>query len=323
MSHDSDPDMKTLDDQGSALNEAWTQFKAKLPPEDQIDFSKGPQNFEHVIKIIQKVEDDWQRKKKKGFMGLTKIRFRKVCTTLASHSTLLEVLPSGSQYASVFCGTLQTLIKVRAVLIPVFELPITIEKASANYENIAEGLSKSLLGITEAAEACVRECSLYPTEMFKHNVANLYAHIFLFLRDTLDWYTKKSIRRVLSSLHEDFYEHFEDQISNIKSISLEIGRMAQHASQSELRSVRLQVEDVRKNQRLAQEKAHREAADRQYQRQKKIEKRRMEAENTRRLEQERWGRFDVLVGSFKRICVEEVYKALADERSGRHGSTSN
>ena len=178
------------------------------------------------------------------------------------------------------------------------ELSITF--GNANYENIALGLPRSLLEITEAVEACVKECSLYPTQTMQYSVADLYAHIFLFLRDTLVWYTQRSIRRVVSSPQEDFYEHFEDRVSNIKSTSLGIGRKAQHASQTELRFVRLQAEDLSKEREKG-------------------------VENTRRLGRELLRRLEVLQkimsASFKSICIEKASKVLAVERSGRFGTS--
>ena len=111
----SDPEIEKLDIQGNALSEAWAHFKGKLPPEEQIEFAKRPQEFADVINVVRKVEEHWQQKKKKGVSGHAKRYFRRVCTKLDSHSTLLEILPSGSQYASVFCGTLQTLIKVSPI----------------------------------------------------------------------------------------------------------------------------------------------------------------------------------------------------------------
>ena len=198
-------------------------------------------------------------------------------------------------------------------------------KASANYENIAEGLSQSLFEITEAVESCVRECSLYPTKEIQYGVADLYAHIFLFLRDALKWYTKKSIRRLLSSFKEDFYQQFEDQVSNIQRISLKMTRKAQHASQSELRYTRLLVEDLQKGQRLELARADREAADRRYQEQKAIDEREIELDRARSLEQEHLHRIgnllDIMGTSFKNICAEEVSKALGRRDQDGLGTT--
>ena len=69
-------------------------------------------DFEDVVSVMKGLENQWQQKKDRGTWGSTKKCLRRVCGAIDSHSTLLKVLPADSQYASVFCGTLQTLIKV-------------------------------------------------------------------------------------------------------------------------------------------------------------------------------------------------------------------
>ena len=108
----SDPKTRSLDIEGNELNKAWDQFRNTLPLEERVQFEKRAQTVADVVKVVEDVEREWRQKKRKGFSGQTKTWFRKICNTLDSHSTLLELLPSSSQYASVFCGTLQTLIKV-------------------------------------------------------------------------------------------------------------------------------------------------------------------------------------------------------------------
>ena len=114
FSHSRDPEIARLDVEGNTLSDAWAQFRDKLPLDAQIEFAQRPQTFEDVITVVQEIEGKWQQKKQKGAWGRTRTCFRRVCTMLESHSNLLEILPSNSQYASIFCGTLQTLIKVRS-----------------------------------------------------------------------------------------------------------------------------------------------------------------------------------------------------------------
>lgn len=159
----------------------------------------------------------------------------------------------------------------------------------------------------------------------QYSVADLYAHIFLYLRDILKWYNKKSISRALISFKEDFYERFEDHVTGIQWISRAIGRKAQHASHSELRYTRLLVEDVRKNQRLGLKREERENAERQYQAHKESEERAREAESRRPLEQEQSRRLKDLLqitsASFKSICVEDVTKIMTGHASEGAGTT--
>ena len=110
--HRSDPDIRTLDVERQKLNDAWIQFRHILPPNASIESARRPADFEDVVNVMKGIEDEWQQKREKGAWGITKKYLRRVGSTINSHSTLLKVLPSDSQYASIFCGTLQTLLKV-------------------------------------------------------------------------------------------------------------------------------------------------------------------------------------------------------------------
>ena len=47
--------------------------------------------------------------------GKTRRYFDKFCKSLNSHSTMLEVLPNQSQYLSILCGVVKTLLKVNII----------------------------------------------------------------------------------------------------------------------------------------------------------------------------------------------------------------
>lgn len=61
---------------------------------------------------MEGIENEWQQKKEKGAWGSTKQYLRRVSNTIHSHKTLLQILPADSHYVSIFCGSIQTLIKV-------------------------------------------------------------------------------------------------------------------------------------------------------------------------------------------------------------------
>ncbi len=75
--------------------------------------ARRPVEFGDVVNVMKGIENEWQQKKEQGAWGSTKKYLRRVSSTIHSHSTLLQILPADSQYASIFCGTVQTLIKVR------------------------------------------------------------------------------------------------------------------------------------------------------------------------------------------------------------------
>ncbi|KAL8827475.1 MAG: hypothetical protein Q9170_006999 [Blastenia crenularia] len=305
-----EPEIAKLDVESNELTKAWALLREKLPSDQQIRFAERPQEIGDVISLVSKMENDWQLEKQKGVSGRSKMFFRRMCSRLDSHSNLLNILPSSSHYASVFCGTLQTLIK-----------------ASTNYEKIAEGLSRALEEISEAVDACVKDCVLYRTQAMQHNIANLYAHIFFFLRNTIEWYVRKSIKRALSSLREDFYDRFEDEISNIKRISQAISREAQHGSHSEIRYTRMVLEKLAEEAVVGLQDLKRDEAERSYRENKFAEEIAREREELRALKLEGMKRFDdlhrLIGASAKALLMEKASSFVSESAKERDNQRSN
>lgn len=69
-------------------------------------------------------------------------------------------------------------------------------------------------------------------------IANLYAHIFLYLQDTMNWYLKKPRNRFLDSFNENFNDHFEDLLVSIENISKGILREVNLSSKAEIRQTK-------------------------------------------------------------------------------------
>ena len=192
-----------------------------------------------------------------------------------------------------------------------------------NYEKIAEGLSRALKEISEAVDACVKDCVVYRTQAMQHNIANLYAHIFFFLRNTIDWYMKKSIKRALSSLREDFYEKFEEEVSNIKRISQAISREAQHGSHSEIRYTRMLTEDTV----IGLQDLKRDLAERKYREERAAKESAREREAMLVLQLEKMKRLDDLhrlIGeSAKTLLLERASTFISEGAKGRGTQSSN
>ena len=214
--------------EGIYLSEAWKSFRERLPRDEQAEFAKRAPSIVDVIETIRSMSAKWETKRKQGSYGTTKRHFHKLCDGLNAHQTMLEVLPAASEYVSLFAGVLKSVIR-----------------ASANHERIAAGLARSFGEITDAVGDCARLAHLYDTEDVQMLVANLYAHIFLFLKDAMAWYLDKHWKRVLHSFREDFYDAFADQASNIKAIAAQVQHRANVGLSAEQRITRLAVEDLR------------------------------------------------------------------------------
>ena len=81
-------------------------------------------------------------------------------------------------------------------------------------------------------------------------VVDLYAHIFVFLSDVMDWVTEKRRKRLLDSFNESLLQKFEGQIDKIKSKSEMIRNRAAQSSRAEQRATRLELEGLSRDVRL-------------------------------------------------------------------------
>jgi hypothetical protein len=98
--------------EGNELSRTWARFHDILPVDDRAKFAQRPVQLDDVFKLVQETDKEWQTRKDAGKFGKVKVTFRKICKNLDVHSEMLTVLPSSSQYVSIFYGVLQTLIKV-------------------------------------------------------------------------------------------------------------------------------------------------------------------------------------------------------------------
>lgn len=119
----------------------------------------------------------------------------RLCDVIGSHCNMPQVLPSSNQYVALFMGTMDLIIK-----------------ASANYERIAEELGHALCIISEHVSKYEAELGLFKTESIMSEVLNLYAHIFLFLNNIIEWYLQKRRKRFLDLFNEGLFGHFNKLI---------------------------------------------------------------------------------------------------------------
>jgi hypothetical protein len=149
---------------------------------------------------------------------------------------------------------------------------LTPGEASVNHERIAESFAQSLIRISEHILECKLEGELYDTPEMQKLTAKLYAHIFGYLSNVMDWLTKKSFRRLLDSFKEDFKQHFEADIEQIQLVAKQVQQLASFSGRAELRFLRTNYDaDVQKagakldsiehNTRIGLEGQERQAAE--------------------------------------------------------------
>lgn len=94
------------------LRQQWIQFQKANSKEDQLNIKDYEPTIEGVFQIVNDAEKAWQGRREKGKRGKAIRYFHRLCHTLDAHSNMLEVVPKGNEYVSIFSGTITTIIKV-------------------------------------------------------------------------------------------------------------------------------------------------------------------------------------------------------------------
>jgi hypothetical protein len=190
-------------------------------------------------------------------------------------------------------------------------LQIHSSQACANHEKIAEGLSEALCAISEHVVECKVEQSLFQTPAMLERIADLYAHIFLFLTSTMDWLMEKRYKRMLDSFNENFSKRFDDEVGVIKHKAELIRNLAAQSSRVELRATRLTVEDMRRDVRIGLEADARHQAEMRYSMQR-IEKEMAGAKKEREQINEGWQQLAIIT---KQMLQEGAMVWLSTNRA--------
>lgn len=109
------PSQMSISFEYEALQEAWVAFMATSQDKQGSTYAKNPNLLKHsdnfTIEDLRNIVLSTAEKLDESH-GKTRRYFDKFCSSLSSHSTILEVLPDQSQYLSIFCGVVKTLLKV-------------------------------------------------------------------------------------------------------------------------------------------------------------------------------------------------------------------
>lgn len=96
--------------ESSRLREKWLAFRGTGPKAELLDLQAYEPSIDGVVDMVSDMTQSW-RKKSSRWQKIAGL-FIKFGRTLNSHKALLEVLPQGSEYVSIFTGTLGAIIKV-------------------------------------------------------------------------------------------------------------------------------------------------------------------------------------------------------------------
>ncbi|KAI0190855.1 hypothetical protein F4808DRAFT_453783 [Astrocystis sublimbata] len=208
-------------------------FLSSCSINDRLDIIRSAPTMEGVIKLAMDIGIDSQSKRESSRRGKAMRYLHKFCGTVDAHKTILEIIPKGNEYVSVFAGSLKVVIQ-----------------ASVNHERVSDGLPEALCTISEHVVECKTKLELYPNQDMVQLIADFYAHIFIFLSDVMGWFTEKKRQRLLDSFNEKFFQKFEDQLGKIQQRSETIRKFAAQCAQAEQRYIRVAVENMAQDVRI-------------------------------------------------------------------------
>ncbi|KAL8365015.1 hypothetical protein RB595_004025 [Gaeumannomyces hyphopodioides] len=238
---DGNPVTKTIAVESKRLREKWSSFQDSCPAEDRLDLSRAEPTMHGIIDTVRYMNLAWKKKRESGIIGRALQFFHRFCDTLDSHSGLLKILPEGSEYLSVFMGSLNAIIR-----------------ASVNHEKVAESLGAAFHDISEQVADVKADLEMYPTEEMLALVAELYAHVFLFLNSLMDWMMETRAKRLLKSFNDNLGQKFQLDVRRIGSVAQRINMRAGQCSRAEVRTMR---EDMERDRRLGLQGEERRRAE--------------------------------------------------------------
>ncbi|KAH8679033.1 hypothetical protein BGZ60DRAFT_255871 [Tricladium varicosporioides] len=177
-------------------------------------------DFSGVTALVNGLEVGWKQKHQKVYH-----RFVGICESLNSHKEIFAIFPSQSMYTSIFCGALSMLVK-----------------AAVNHDTIAETLSRTLEQISTKAARCANLLHIIRTDSLKCKLAEVYANVFYFFRDIVEWYLKSRTSRFFGSFNDKVNEKFEE---TAKAISERIEEIEKEAAVGGLAMQRVTLQGVK------------------------------------------------------------------------------
>jgi hypothetical protein len=94
------------------LSHAWKVFRTTLPRNEQEQLEGNIPSVEGLVGMVETVSKEWETKRTNSKSGKFMKYFTGFCSTLDAHSYMLEVLPGGNEYVSLFTGVLKTVVNV-------------------------------------------------------------------------------------------------------------------------------------------------------------------------------------------------------------------
>ena len=187
---------------------------------------------------------------------------------------------------------------------------------------VAEELAESLDAISENIAECETDVAMFPRRDLVSKVADLYAHIFVFISSYMDYLMRKRAARFMDSLNENASRKFELDIKRIKELSASIRYMVQQSHRAEGRDTRLTVDQMARDMRVGQEgDARRWAEMMDYA--ARMERELKFARSERRELREGGRQLKALTDRLENLLEQQALMAQPYEQYGQQGKTAH
>ncbi|KAI1752738.1 hypothetical protein F4782DRAFT_499913 [Xylaria castorea] len=122
-----------------------------------------------------------------------------------------------------------------------------------NHGNLVVQFSQALSMISHVLPITKLSAELYQTDQMKDAVANLYAHILLFLKQVVRWYVVGPAGRALAALFKPYELSYKDTVEQIRLCANTIDGIASIAMKVEVREMNVFLQE--QSQRLTEREA--------------------------------------------------------------------
>ncbi|CAI6335452.1 unnamed protein product [Periconia digitata] len=230
------PELSKLDElsiKARALQRLLPRSQMEPPQQDQMHHETEFSSIPPAAKAVRDAARRWQEERGNGERNKVNSYFRRFAGTLESHEKLMKMLPRGDKWVSIFARSI-----------------VTILHDSDNHQEIAGDIARALYNISDHITSCQTNLTFVDNAEMRSDTADLYAHIFQFLYDALNWLRRRH-QPLPYYLNKTLFDLFQYQIDSICYISRILERKAMELSATELRNMRLQFEQISRDKRNA------------------------------------------------------------------------
>ncbi|KAG9228395.1 hypothetical protein BJ875DRAFT_547773 [Amylocarpus encephaloides] len=149
------------------------------------------------------------------------------------------------------------------------------------------------------------------TSPMLEKIPTLYAHIFLYPEDTMEWYRKRSRSRFRDAFRQDFFDKFEATILNTQNLSLDVLREASVSSMAEIRQIRI-TSDILLDELRHGNVDERLSADKLTRQREAVGRRRLETYEAQRREEFQTNLFSQIGKGMRQGLMEAAQEMLND-----------